>query len=189
VEIILAFIITCQWLKIETFINEWLFTIRKIERKVSHMSADQLLDGFMLKKQMEQQKVPAKPLDSEVFGDVFKDISSVKIVSLQEIMQDIQILITARESLKKELFSDIEHAKLEISSILSKIPFDATTQPAVTAEHLKLRQKMVELEESKMQEKLNCWRDIALLKKELRENVRESEDKKNNLSMLGKLID
>ncbi len=150
------------------------------------MTGDDLLDGFILKEQGNTKKYTQKK--EEDFGSLFKDLSGVKIEAIQKNIADIANLIQTRETLKKELFMDIEESKLEINSILSKVPIDATTQPAVTAEHLKLRQKLIDLEERKMQEKLNCWRDIALLKKELREIAREMEEKQSNLGILDNIL-
>ena len=152
------------------------------------MGKEQLLDGFILKEQMEK-KTPYKPKKSEGgFGDLFKTISSVKIDSLKDIIQDINTLIITREHLKAEMFHDLENEKTHINNILQNVPIDASTQPQVIAEHLKLRQKLVDLNESKIQEKLNCWRDIALLKRELRENLREAQEKESNLGILDKLM-
>jgi len=150
------------------------------------MTSSELFEGFMLKEQNQNQKYTQKK--EENFGELFKDISGVKIKAITQNIQDIKSLIETRKSLKKELFMDLEESKLEINSILSKVPIDATTQPAITAEHLKLRQKMIDLEDRKMQEKLNCWRDVALLKRELRENMREVEEKQNNLGILDNIL-
>lgn len=152
------------------------------------MTNDHLLDGFMLKEKNSIKKQPLKKQEKDSFGDLFKEISSVKIQAIESNIKDINSLIQIRENLKKELFMDLEQAKMEINSVLSKVPIDATTQPAITAEHLKLRQKLIELEESKMAEKLNCWRDVASLKKELRENMREVQEKQDNLGILDNLI-
>jgi len=157
------------------------------------MTTNQLLDGFILKEQIDSKtkytpKKIKQDLKEELFGDLFKDISNVKITSIKENVDDINRLMQTREVLKKELFDDIEQSKVEINGILAKVPIDATTMPAVTAEHLKLKQKLIDLEERKMQEKLNCWRDIALLKRELRENTREVQEKENSLGLLDKII-
>jgi nitrate/TMAO reductase-like tetraheme cytochrome c subunit len=52
-----------------------------------------------------------------------------------------------------------------------------------------LRHKKMEISEHQMKEKLDCWKDIALLKKELRERQREYTEKKGRLNMLNELLD
>jgi hypothetical protein len=55
-------------------------------------------------------------------------------------------------------------------------------------EKINLRKKLVEIDESKAEEKLNCWRDICQLKKELREQIKEFRDKIKKNDMLESII-
>lgn len=155
------------------------------------MSNEKLLDGFILKEQMKdksQQKKNPHPTKKADPNDLFTDLSNIKISSIQDMITDINQLIQTREQLKNEMFADLEKTKMILNSIIDRVPLDVNNLPALTAEHLKLRQKMIELEESKTQEKLNCWRDVALLKKELREHMREVHEKESNLGILGKIM-
>ena len=55
-------------------------------------------------------------------------------------------------------------------------------------ERSELRKKKIEISELQLNEKVNCWRDIALLKKEMRESERELNEKKSRSDMLGKIL-
>ena len=46
----------------------------------------------------------------------------------------------------------------------------------------------MELEEVRIQEEINNWRDIALLKKELRERVKEFKEKERRIEMIDKIL-
>ena len=51
-----------------------------------------------------------------------------------------------------------------------------------------LRNKKIEISELQLNEKINCWKDIALLKKELRENERELTEKESRLKEINELM-
>jgi hypothetical protein len=56
--------------------------------------------------------------------------------------------------------------------------------PEFIKEEISLHDKAIQVEEAKIKEKLDCWRDIALLKRELRERLhdfRAEETKKMHI--------
>ena len=118
-----------------------------------------------------------KPAD-----DLLDEISETKMVSLQEAIDEITAQISLREKLHEEMIGDIEKLKSTINNM----------SPSMTAENAKVivefQKKLIEAEEMKVQEKLNCFRDIAQLKKELREWIREFRDKEKRASLLGDLL-
>jgi hypothetical protein len=63
------------------------------------------------------------------------------------------------------------------------------TQIEMSKEELILfKEKSIELAESKRQEQLNCWRDVARLKEELRKYTREINEKQNRVTMLDQIL-
>ena len=115
--------------------------------------------------------------------DILKDLQSEKIVSLKEMIEDIQNLIVERENLHTEILEDAEKVKTSINNFISAA---GTTE---IKEQLVLRQKEVEIDEVKIQEKLDKWRDIALLKKELRERVKEFQEIESRADMLDHILE
>ena len=83
------------------------------------------------------------------------------------------------------MLEDIENLKSTINIMMPSMPNPSADFMKTMVE---LRKKIIEAEEIKMKEKLNCFRDIAALKKELREIVREYRDKENRASLLNELI-
>ena len=116
-------------------------------------------------------------------NDILKDIQSEKIVSIKEMIEDIKNLIAERDILHKEMLGDAERVKTGINNTL------AAAGKTEIKEQLILRQKEVEIDEVKIEEKLNRWRDIALLKKELRERVKEFQDRENRAEMLDNILE
>ena len=72
--------------------------------------------------------------------------------------------------------------QMSISNLLNQADISAD-------EKVKLKTKQIELDEKKIQEKLNCWKDIAALKQELREHLREFKEKESRMEMLDELMD
>lgn len=118
---------------------------------------------------------------------VFEKMQGEKTESLKRSIEDILSLIKQREKLSNELLKDMDKIKFEIGAIITKV---STELGGVESqkEQVTLKQKQVEIEEVKVQEKLNCWRDIAALKQELREREQEFKEKESRLGMIDDLI-
>ncbi len=126
-----------------------------------------------------EKSVPSKGKKAE---DILEGIKRTRTVSLKEAINEIVEQINLREALHKEMMTDIEKMKSAINNMT----------PEITAEDAKavieLQKKLIEAEEMKVQEKLNCFRDIALLKKELREWISEFREKETRADLLNELI-
>ena len=114
--------------------------------------------------------------------DIFKAIQDERISSIKQSIEEIEELIDQRKKLTDAMFADIEKIKLSISNALPSTP-----TPGSDVE-MELRRKLVEADEAKVQEKLNSWRDIATLKKEMRDLSKELREKESRISMLDTLL-
>jgi len=136
--------------------------------------------------QLRQENPLKVPEDEDDMDALLKEIQGSGIDSLKEVINDINILIEARKMLNLELFRDLEAIKTDINNYILQLGTDTDVNKA---EQLKLRQKQVDIEEIKIQEKLNCWRDIANLKEELRERIKEFREKESSLATIGKILE
>jgi len=122
-----------------------------------------------------------KPLDES-----FSNIGKEKINSLKNSVNEIEFLIEQRESLSQNLSDEVEKIRTSIENFLLK-------NIAVDSEDFKersgLRQKQIEISELQLNERVTCWKDIALLKKELRECKKELSEKEERLTMFGKILE
>ena len=128
--------------------------------------------------------------DSE---EIFRSLSDAKLGNIKGVIDDINELIDKRQKLTSELFSDIDKTNIEINNSLLELK-TIINSPNINKDELvraqlELRKKLIELEEVKMQEKINNWRDVALLKKELRDRVREFKEKETSVSLLDKILE
>jgi len=156
------------------------------------MADKKMLEGFLsdevineaglqddYKVEIEEAKYAKKPGDVE---DIFKAIQDERISSIKQSIEEIEELIEQRKKLTDSMFGDIEKIKLSISNALP-----STATPGSDVE-MELRKKLVEADEAKVQEKLDSWRDIATLKKEMRELTKELREKESRISMLDTLL-
>jgi len=120
-----------------------------------------------------------KPINDSV------QIGQEKINSLRNSVAEIEYLIEQRESLSKNLSDEVEKIKTSIENFLLK-------NVAVDSEDFKersgLRQKQIEIAELQLNERVTCWKDVALLKKELRECKKELSEKEERMKMFGDIL-
>jgi hypothetical protein len=116
--------------------------------------------------------------------DIFQDLQGDKMGSLKEMIDDILELIKMREAVNKDIFQEIDKIRILINNFISEL-----SDPNNRAEQLRMRQKQIDIEELRVQEKLNFWRDVAELKRELRERIKEFKERETRASALDKIFE
>ena len=111
------------------------------------------------------------------------DLGDIKANSLKEAILDIKAMVSERQELNSEIFNDIEKMKTEMSNLIFQL-----NPETHKLEVLNLKKRMFEFDELKVQEKLNNFRDIALLKRELREREKEFRERESRSSVLDELL-
>ena len=124
----------------------------------------------------------------EMSTDVLKSIQAEKLASFQGTVDDINVLIQLREQLFSEIMNDLEKIKIEVSNVLAETSNRPRADLETIKERLELRKKLAEVDAMKAEEKLNRWRDIAALRKELREWVKEFTEKEGSTVLLDKIL-
>lgn len=118
--------------------------------------------------------------------DPLQMIGKEKVDSLKNFIKEIEFLIKQRETLSEKISSDVEKIKTDIENFL-------LTTIAKDSEGFKerngLRQKQIEISELQLNEKVNCWKDVAQLKRELRERQKELNEKEKKLSMFNQILE
>ena len=131
-----------------------------------------------------QLEIPQNPIFSA-------EIGKEKIVSLNKSIGEIKQLISEREKLSSDVFQEGEKIKTEITNFLleneGKIT-DAESRDLIKEKN-DLRHKKIEISEFQLNEKINCWKDVALLKKELRQDERELNEKQERLKVMAELLE
>ena len=127
-------------------------------------------------------KVPSLTKKQDV-SEILSDLQQDKVNFTREAVSDIQEQIQLREDLHKQILQEADKIKIELNNLILSIS-DMEEQ-----EKSRIRQKQIELEQFKVKEKLDNWKDIALLKKELRERIKDFKEKESKTQMLSKLLE
>jgi len=114
-----------------------------------------------------------------------QNLGKGKIDSLQNSVEEIDFLIKQREILSKSLDDECEKIKTNIENFLL---INTTEDSDGFKERAGLRKKQIEISEMQLNEKVNCWRDVSQLKRELRERQRELSEKRERLNTIDKIL-
>lgn len=120
------------------------------------------------------------------------DIGKEKIDSLKKSIYEIKNLITERESLRDSFVKDSEDLKMELNNFILENENSPKTELDAgdfSREKNSLRNKKIELSELQLKERIDCWKDVALLKKELRQSEQEFNEKQDRLNSLNKFLE
>lgn len=115
-----------------------------------------------------------------------------KIDALRNSIVEIEELIEGREDLSEEIIHEGEKVKMEINNMLMEKKTINSMDPNETIdpkEKTELRKKKIEITELQLNEKVSCWKDVALLKKEMRECQMELSEKEGRVNVLDKLLE
>jgi len=116
----------------------------------------------------------------------FQKVGKEQVDSLRKLIKEVNEQISNREVLSKNIFHECEILKTDINTFIGE---SKVVDPTDSKERTALRQKQIELAELQLNEKISCWKDIALLKKELREYQKELEDREERMNMLDKILE
>lgn len=126
---------------------------------------------------------------SEKSRSSVSEIGQEKVEALKNSIEEIEDMIEEREELSNHIYNEGEKIKSEINSYLKENEKIKIGGADVTKEKNDLRHKKVEISEMQLNEKINCWKDIAVLKRELRQYERELTEKEDRLNMLNKIME
>ena len=119
----------------------------------------------------------------------FTEVGKEKIEALKKSIFEIHEMVKGREILSKQIISEGETLKTEIEGYLKENEKVQIGGADITKEKNDLRHKKIGVSELQLNEKISCWKDIALLKKELREYERELTEKEERIKTLNKLME
>lgn len=146
------------------------------------LNLDELKKGLLASHMAE---IP-KDSDNNLFGEIGRE----KIEALKKSNEEIHELIRSRKKLSLQVFEEGEKLKKEITQfILENDRIPLADQREIMREKNDLRNKKVAMAELQLNEKINCWKDIAELRKELRENERELTEKEERAKMFSKMME
>lgn len=123
-------------------------------------------------------------------GSMLESVGQERIDSLKKAIYEIKQLVEERKKLSLDFIKEGEELKSEISNLIieNESTLRALGQSEALVEKNALRNKKVEISELQLNEKINCWKDIALLKKELRIYEKELSEKESRINELNDIL-
>ena len=109
--------------------------------------------------------------------DNLESIGKAKLTSIKETILEIEKLIKERDNLSQEFITEGEQMKRDIKNFLLENTVKGEDDSEFSRERSDLRKKQIEISELQLNERVGCWRDIALLKRELRDKTKELSEK------------
>ncbi len=136
-------------------------------------------------------KISYDPVDytalspGEFASGMMNRMSQDSLESLRKCISDINSLIRSREELNTRLMKDLDKTEIEISNFLNQM---SVGDSQAREQMLLFKSKAIEIADAKREEQLECWKDIAKLKEELRGYERELNEKQSRMSMLDSIL-
>jgi hypothetical protein len=130
-----------------------------------------------------------KPGNTWNTSEGFDSVGKAKVDSLKERVTEVETMIGERNTLSRRFIKEGEKMKTNINNFLSENAPKGEDDSEFTRERAELRKKQIDISELQLNEKIGCWRDIALLKKEMRESMKELNEKESRAEMLGKILE
>ena len=134
------------------------------------------------------KKVPISHGNTWNTSEDFKSVGAGKVTSLKETVEEIEMMVTERRKLSDQFVGQAEKMKTNIDNFLRENAPLSEGDSEFTRERAELRKKQIEIAELQLNEHVGCWRDIALLKNELRDRTQELTEKSSRADMIEKIL-
>ena len=119
----------------------------------------------------------------------FEEVGKAKVDSLRGTVGEIEELINERNTLSEDFIKEGEKMKGDIKTFLLENSPEGEDDSEFARERAELRKKQMEISELQLNEKVGCWRDIALLKKELRDRQKELSERESRAEMMKDILE
>ena len=131
---------------------------------------------------IDKIKVPSLSQKKDV-SEVLDAMQKDKVALTKEAVLDIQEQILIREQLHEQILKETDGIKTQLSNLI------LSTSDMEEQEKARLRQKQIELDQFKVKEKIDKWKDIAILKKELRDRLKEFKETESRTQMMSDILE
>ena len=151
------------------------------------MDEKNILDELdIIKQSIKQQAGSESPfsVSKDKVNELLKNIEEEKMGSIKKVMEEINTLIEERKTLSEKIVAEINEISAKVESMLIQV----ANNPENYREQMSLKEKQVLIEEAKVRERVECWRDIAGLKRELRERIKEFTDQEGKINMIDNIL-
>lgn len=122
-------------------------------------------------------------------SDSFDSLGKTKVDSLKASLFEIEEMVKERQNLSESFIKEADKMKRDINNFLLENAPKGEDDSEFTRERAELRKKQIDINELQLNEKVGCWRDIALLKREFREQAQELNEKQSRSEALRSILE
>lgn len=139
---------------------------------------------------MEISEIPGNTYQGETSNDdSLNSLGKIKIEALKENIDEIEEQLSERTQISSEFKREGEKMKMSIKNFLLENSPKGEDDSEFTRERAELRRKQIEISEMQLNEKVNCWKDVVLLKNDLREKQKELFERENRMETLNNILE
>ena len=139
---------------------------------------------------MEISEIPGNTYQARSSDDdSINSLGKVKIDALRENIVEIEEQLNERTVISSEFEREGGMMKMNIKNFLLENSPKGEDDSEFTRERAELRRKQIEIGEMQLNEKVNCWKDVVLLKKDLREKQKELFERENRMDTINNILD
>ena len=114
--------------------------------------------------------------ESDVMG-MFGRLVSQDIEALKEWIEEVSQEIETRKELKRELVSKLQDGVESVRSLVDEVEhWEPGYKPSVNGRRTNLEKECLALKREERLQELNAWRDISMLRRQLRELLKEYKE-------------
>ena len=139
---------------------------------------------------LNTNEIPQNPVKRNTWNtsEDFSSVGKAKVNSLKDTAKEIEEMIDERNELSGRFIKEGESMKQSINNFLLENSPKGEDDSEFARERSELRKKQLDISELQLNEKIGCWRDISLLKRELREHNLQINEKTSRAEMLEKIL-
>ncbi len=117
-------------------------------------------------------------------GDIIGEILKIPVETLEERIKEIENEIKERERIRNEIIEEIEHEKRKLEEKIRKLYYFEFMNPALAHTRAMFEMEILQLEKAKQREITEAFRDLLIIKKELRDLKEKLKKEKKKLKLI-----
>lgn len=135
---------------------------------------------------------------SEIPGNTYEGINSnmesienlgkIKVDALKESITEIETQLSERRKISLEFEREGNKMKMNIKNFLLENAPRGEDDSDFARERAELRRKQIDLSEMQLNEMVNCWKDVVLLQKDLRDKQKELFERESRMSAINDIL-
>jgi len=135
---------------------------------------------------------------SEIPGNTYEGINSnmesienlgkIKVDDLKESITEIETQLSERRKISLEFEREGNKMKMNIKNFLLENAPRGEDDSDFARERAELRRKQIDLSEMQLNEMVNCWKDVVLLQKDLRDKQKELFERESRMSAINDIL-